>query len=135
MAETGPALFVILIIIFFPMLDLIGLTWSYGICWYLNYTISNEISRSRRSEAPQIIAGAVDTISGTGFAKFLGIGPNSINVPQPVYDDEAQPPTVVVVTMVRAKPFVTVPWWGPIPGLNAPIVFVVTSRLTRELPM
>ncbi len=135
MTETGPALFILFIVVFFPMLDLVGLTCSYGMCWYLNYSLSNEIARSRKAEGPEIVTRSVEAMTSSGFGKFLGIGSGSVTIPAPVYNDEANPPTVVVTTSMKVKPFVAVPWFRPVPGLNAPINFTVTSQLTRELPI
>lgn len=135
MTETGPALFILFIVIFFPMLDLMGLACSYGMCWYLNYSISNEIARSRKAEGPEIVSRSVTALTQSGFGQFLGIKSGSVNIPAPVYNDTANPPTVVVTTSMAVKPFITVPWFRPVPGLNAPITYTVTSQLTRELPI
>lgn len=35
-AEFGPALIILLVIGFFPMLDLMGMAAAYACCWYLN---------------------------------------------------------------------------------------------------
>ena len=134
-ADFAPVLFVIFIVFFFPMLNFIGLTWAYGMCWYFNYTISHEIARSKKIHQPAIVSHAVDRLTSSGMASFLGIKPGGIKVLPPAYDDTSQPPTVQVTTSLTAKPFISVPWFGPVPGLNAPMTFTVSTRLTRGLPM
>ncbi|MBX9685657.1 MAG: hypothetical protein K2X27_03080 [Candidatus Obscuribacterales bacterium] len=134
-AETGPALLVIFLLIFFPLIDIIGLSWTYGMCWYLNYKISNEIARGKKADAPAIISEQVNLVASSSIASFLGIVPSGIKVASPVFNDTAQPPTVQVTSSIEAKPFITVPWFQAVPGLNAPVTFTISSQLTRELPM
>lgn len=131
-SEFGPAMFVFLIAIFFPMIDLLGLAMGYGICWYINYKISNQVARSRQAQATTIADEVVGSVMRTGFASFLKLQQGDIKVAAPVFDNNAAPPTVQVTTEVTTKPFLSIPFWKAVPGLNAPVTFSISSQLTRE---
>lgn len=132
-SDFGPALFVLFIVILFPLLDIIGLTFSYGLCWYLNFKISNQVARCKKIDEPKIAQLEIDKVSATGFAAFLKV--QKIDVPTPAYNDSENPPTVSVTTSVTSMPFLTIPFFFKAPGLNDPITFSISTTLTRELTL
>ena len=132
-SEFGPALFILFLVVLFPLIDILGLALSYGICWYLNFKICNQVARTKEANGPTIAASEVSVVQATGFANFLHI--QQINVPNPSYQDSATPPTVKVQTSVTAMPFVPVPWFTSVAGLNAPVTFTISSTVVRELTL
>ncbi len=130
--ETQTALLVIFLLVFFPLLDLIGLAMSYSLCWYVNSKISNQVARSRKVDGPALVESEINNAMHSGIGNFLKLGPGSIQVPPPVYNDTAIPPTVQISSSITVKPFVSIPWFAPVPGLNAPATLTFSSQLTRE---
>jgi len=153
-AEFGPALFLFLIIIFFPMLDLLGLAADYCMAWYANFAMCRELAV--RKVADGIGAGATvptgnavdcsgaqvyaDVMTNgfltTGFASLLQINAKTCQqqanysaVPMP----DGSQPTVSCTTTLTATPFLTIPWPTPCPGMNQPMVFVIQSSRPREV--
>lgn len=143
-AEFGPALFVFLVIIFFPMLNIIGMAASYCCGWYSNFMYTRELAVRRQQEgvggvvANEITAQFAPAGPGSGIAAFVtnGAGGGSIvQVVPPVYNaaNGGQPATVLATTRVNAVPFISVPWFGNIPGLTSAATFNITSERPREV--
>lgn len=132
-SEFGPALFIFFLIIFFPLIDILSMTALYGTCWYINFVITNQAARSRASQAQQIADDQKAAIMQTGLAAFLkvqaGDVTTAITFPPAAAGEQ---PTVVCTTTLTGQPFVTVPFFIDVPGLNKPLTFVVSSEQTRE---
>ena len=159
-AEFGPALFVIFILLVFPLIDLIGLTATYADCLYLNALLLRQASTEKvvvmdPSQTPPVVSlnqNAADiqklqtdltlvvTQWSNGFGKFASTGANptfttSVNlsegtVPQSV----SSPPTeyIHVLLTCQCNPVVSVPLPLSVPGLNAPITFSFNERSMLE---
>lgn len=136
--EFGPALLIFFLFAFFPFMDLLGLGTSYGLCWYLNYKISNQVARARQNTNGTQLGGQdianqeVGIVSGGGFANFLKVQSITSTV---TYQTATIPQTVSTTTSITAMPFLTIPWVGSVPGLNAPITFTLTAQLPREVTL
>lgn len=136
--EFGPALFLFIIIIFFPMLDFLGLCAAYCAGWYCNFMACRELSVRKKDEG---LNGTVFTeVNGnlftSGLVHFIGIKTEADLVHTASYPDPAttgQQPEVVCTTNIKATPFITIPFWGNVPGLNAPMDFVIVSSRPREV--
>lgn len=140
--EFGPALFVFVIIIFFPMLNLLGLAASYCCGWYSNFMYTRELAVRRSNEWPQV-KGEIEAQfapggAAPGIAAFVtnGAGGGSITqIGPPTYtpSNAGQPATVIATTRVNAVPFISVPWIGNVPGLTSAAIFNITSERPREV--
>lgn len=155
-AEFGPALFVLLIMMFFPLLDFLGMAADYCLAAYCNYAMNRELACRTVADG---IGGAVPAsgttspfplteatgkpvyndiitngVATTGFGQFLGLSPSTCDV-QAGYTNpsDGSQPSVTSQTSVTTQPFVSVPWFSPIPGLNAPFKITISSSRPREV--
>ena len=138
-AEFGPSLFFLLIIIFFPMLDILAVACQYCLGWYANFATCRELTVRRQAEG-QGTNNTVQTqvftnLCATGIPGFLGV--KSINdlsstAAYPVAS-AGQQPLVVCTTVMNATPFISVPWFTPVPGLNKIMTLNIQSSRPREV--
>lgn len=131
-AELAPAIFLILIVLVFPIVEFLYLGSAYCFGWYLNYLVVRETAQY----APNNIAGrdaAINAITSqwrNGLGKFTGS--NATNL-APIYQpNPTTPETVNVTTRVLVRPFVRVAFFDSVPGLGAPVLFVYNGRATQE---
>jgi hypothetical protein len=137
-AETGPALFVFFILIFFPLLDVIGMAAQYGAGWYLNHLVTRELACSRRQppNGGPVAVAINNDFQQTGIGSFVGIQAINHNVEyQPGVG--VQPPagevaTVRCTTTINARPFITVPFFTNVPGLNQNMDLQFSNVRPRE---
>jgi len=144
-SEFGPALFLLLVIIFFPMLDLMAIGFQYGLGYYCNSTVCREMSvRTAADISPGSPSSTVATqvfnnINSTGITSFLGItSQNQLSstatfIPATAPTPGQPPQMVLCTTTMTVSPFISVPWFQPIPGLNAPMTFTFASSRQREV--
>jgi hypothetical protein len=149
--EFGPAMFVLLIFFFFPLIDLLSICVSYGLCMVLNYNQLHEASVEKASDA-QDTTGSVKKaipdqwLNGMGhFVKIVGYpktvvsyAPTSSPSPPASWPGGVEPvsdQTVTVTTTVVCSPFLAIPLFViNVPGLNGPMTFAVTSSHLMENP-
>jgi len=154
-AEFGPAMFVLVIIVFFPLLDFLGMAAQYGMAAYVNYAMSRELACRSVADGTGGSPPAVGTttpvmaavngnqvytdivtngIAATGFGSFLGINNGTLTC-QAGYTNpsDGTQPTVTCSTVIAAAPFVSVPWFSATPGLNAPFNIQIQSVRPREV--
>jgi hypothetical protein len=141
-AEFGPALWILLICIFFPLVDILSLAVSYGLCVVLNTNQVKEAALLPRADATDPSGTVMKTIpemweNGMGrFVKMSG---------QPLTEvayrtgetgtDNITDKIVGVRTTINCNPFLSVPVpFVSCPGLNAPMVFQITSEKPMENP-
>ena len=142
LAELGPALSILLLMLFFPLVDALALGASYASCMVLNYCQLREAAFCSRTEAQNengpVRAGIPDTWQKEGLGQF-------VNLAEPVktkvsYVDAGNPGSpgmqdqyVQVTTTIVASPFMVVPVFPGIPGLGAPVKFqIATERLLES---
>lgn len=143
MSEIGPAMFILLIFIFFPALDLLGMAASYSSCMYLNLLQTKEAAVDPASDANsasgQVQKNVVDNWLANGVGKFV----KTTAYPKTVVsyqNGQTDPNTkitdkiVTVQTTVSCQPFLTIPFFVSIPGLSAPMTFIFSSEATLENP-
>ena len=133
-AETGPALFVLLILIFFPLLDVLGMSAQFAAAWYLNQAVTRELACVREQGAD----GGASAQAITNDWRTTGIGhfvnPRNV-VHQVAYQAGAgsgDVPTVRCTTTVTVPPFISVPWFTPIPGVSADMTISFSNVRPRE---
>lgn len=143
LAEFAPAIFVLLLVIFFPVLDLISICFNYGIVMVLNSTQTNEASllSSDKALAPNgpIKKAIPDEWLKMGLGKFVKVvGYPETDVSYRNGQDNGDSTTeklVVVSTTVRCLPFVFIPIpIAKIPGLNSPVSLNAKSERPMEDP-
>lgn len=134
-AETGPALFLLLIIIFFPMLDLLEMGAAYVFASIYHDYVTREIA-IRTPEAGGNAA-AKEKVNaefrGSGFFSFLKMQNNDMRVDEVKYlPDMSNPTQVEVTTTVTVRPFIIIPFFANVPGMGAPVDYKHTSQRPQE---
>lgn len=143
MAEFAPALMIILICFFFPMVDMLSLAVSYGLCMVLNYNQVHEASLlpwNSATSAGGVVQKAIPDqwLNGMGrFVKIVGYPQTNVTY-RTVQTGGGKNPDdkiVIVSTTVVCNPFLSIPL--PVlnvPGLNGPMTFTVVSERPMENP-
>jgi hypothetical protein len=147
-AEFGPALFIVLMFLFFPMLNLISMGVYYGLGMVLNYNQVHEAALLPAAEANSNSGPVKKSIpdqwqAGMGqFAKLNGKPETSITYRTGVAglaSDGAQKDStdkiVMVQTTIKCNPFLPIPLpIANIPGVNGPFTFTLASEALMENP-
>lgn len=131
--ETGPALFLLFIVILFPLIDLLYMGVAFAIVWYLNHLEVRELAVRLPSETAQVLTDVDTLFTSTGFGTFIGLSLPRISHPlagQAVRS--GSPVTVTCTTVATVDPFLTIPFFAPIPGLNESCTFQVSSTRLQE---
>ncbi|HEY9868610.1 MAG TPA: hypothetical protein V6D08_05550 [Candidatus Obscuribacterales bacterium] len=137
-AEFGPALFLLLIVLAFPLMDMLALGLTYFLGSTLNSTQVRQASQEHFSEARDNANGAVRhgipqrwMSSGLGQFCHLAAPPDTTVTYK---DGIAGDKVVVVTTTIVANPMLTIPFFVAVPGLSAPATFSYTSEQIVENP-
>lgn len=143
-SEFGPALFVLLIFIFFPVVDLLSIVVSYGACMVLNFNQVHEAALIPHTDAADaggpIKKGIPDQwLNGMGrFVKMVGSPQTNItyrNGETAPDKNNSTDKLVMVETKVVCSPFLPIPLpVVNVPGLNGPFTFDLTSERPMENP-
>lgn len=134
-AEFAPAIFVLLIVILFPMLDLIYLGIGYACGWYLNHLQVREVACVAPGSGPAAAGSALAAWQASGLCRFTnGSQTAAPNITYLYLDttDPTFPSHCRVTTSVRIQPWLQVPFMGGIPGIGAPVDFTYTAERTQE---
>lgn len=133
LTETGPAIFILFIMILFPLIDLMYMALAYSIVWYLNHLEVRELAVRVPAETAQCLTDVDTQFLTVGLAKFVGLVPGNINHPLPNQAVRSgTPETVTCTTQATVKPFLSLPFLFPVPGINQPVVFTVSSSRLQE---
>lgn len=140
--ELAPALFILFLLLFFPLIDLMTMGVEYASCYTLNDLQLREAANLPKSQAQDPAGIVKDRIpsewrhSGLGaFVNVIGNPNTSISYLDGETDATGtQDKYVVVTTSVTAHPFVTLPFVIPVPGLSAPMTFTISTRRMLENP-
>jgi len=148
-AEFGPALYVLLFFVFWPMLNLLMLGLTYSDCLYLHNILLRQAAVENvlvKNSSGQLATDLTCSTSASGSLNILienwtnsGLGKfvNLLAMPtQTAYVDlseGSQYTKFIHVTLnVESQPFLNIPFFLPVPGLNAPIQFVLSGRAVIE---
>jgi hypothetical protein len=136
--EFGPALFVFLIIIFFPLMDLLGMAAVYCCGWYCNFLVTREVAVRTQAQGQLAAQEVDDEFLKTGVAAFVGLkagdhGSKIVHVLNYNTAAAGLPPQVECKTSITGVPFLTIPFIPAVPGLSAPITFTMTQVRPREV--
>lgn len=138
-AETGPALFMFFVIVFFPLLNVFGVAGQYAVGWYHNHLMLQELPLHLENETGGIRnSGTMVNGSGNGvhnnvYNRFIRTGfANFVRVRQiqdvVVYDNAVQPNMVRCTTTLTGQPFIPI----PVVGFNS-TRFTISGEATREV--
>lgn len=141
-AEFGPALIVLLIFFFFPLVDLLAIALSFGICTVLNTNQAHEASLDKYQDAADpngIVMKVIPTTWAAGMGRFVrsaGAPITTVGYRDGDKNSDGQIDKVVrVTTTVNCNPSVPLPIpVANIPGLNGPYTVTITSEKTMENP-
>lgn len=141
-AELGPAVWLLLLLIFFPMIDLMGLGVSYGCCAYLNGWQTHEASLVPWNEALNNTGAVQKNIPDSWKNSAMGAFAHTSDPPQTIVtyrngqtDGNGIVDKIVQVeTHVTCNPFLHMPLPAGIPGLTAPMGFVLIAERPMENP-
>jgi hypothetical protein len=140
--EFAPALSILLICFFFPLLDMLAVLVSYGLCMVLNYNQVHEASLLQKIDAEnpagvvrkgipdQWLAGMGHLVKVQGYPQTEIFYRDGQTGPDKVTDR-----IVMVRTTVVGSPFLTIPL--PVlnvPGLNGPMTIQLSSERQMENP-
>lgn len=153
LAEMGPALFVLLILVFFPMLNLIQIGAAYALANTYHQHIIREIAFRRPEQKDQAIAAVNREIDANGLytfikaidkrvdqVEFLDRNGSVITTPIPAADNTSAEANdlrnsisrVRVTTTMTVAPYFTIPFFQPIPGISAPVPFRVQTDKPQD---
>jgi hypothetical protein len=137
--EFGPALYLLFIGIFFPLLDLISLSFVYGCGFTLNYFQACQCASVPKSEATDptglVMYGIPQQWQANGLGRFVPIVGNPET--SVTYTDGqmeklgVQDKNIILSTTITTRPLICVPIFPGIPGFTAP----VTMNFTTERPL
>lgn len=160
--EAGPALFLALIVFFFPLLNFIGMMIAYGDCLYLSdlilrrAAVESDLLILDTSTTPATVkvnptpatlnADLAQVVAdwSNGFGKFASTGtapvvmttvdPSSSNTTTYAGQASAWPVTWYLNSTVvcQVRPFLLVPFFVAVPGLSAPVTFQFNGRTMIE---
>ncbi len=136
--EMGPALFILLVVGVFPVLDLIFAGSAYCACVLLNNLELREASRIPASDTNDAMTQIAYNWQNSGVGQFAGIiGQPQTQCTYTVIDIQGSvnPGTetyVNVSTTVSLKPFFPIPFFGKITVLGAPVTYSIIGRRILE---
>lgn len=139
-AEFGPGFAVLVLMIFFPLVDMLGLGASYASCTLLNYCQLREAAFCSKDEAlaqdGPVKSGVPQTWRQQGVGKFANLIEDPKTEVNYVDADDAGNGVVFqyvqVSTSATASPFLAVPFFAGVPGLGAPVTFKISSERLLE---
>jgi hypothetical protein len=139
--EFGPALGILLICFFFPLLNMLILGVSYCLCMVLNYNQVHEASLVHMNDAVSLNGPVCKDITDkwlAGMGKFVraeGYPQTTVSYRDGQTTGNVTDRIAVVQTSVVCQPTLSIPLFGvSVPGLNAPMAFSISSESTMENP-
>jgi hypothetical protein len=127
-AETGPALFMFLIIIFFPLLDVMGIAAQFACGWYHNHLMLQELSVRHNDQGGTVHNEIMAQFGATGLSKFAGITDINDAITYSPKDNTGKPEFVTCVSTISGKPFIALPFIG-----FTKTSFTISGEATREV--
>ena len=153
-AEFGPALFVLLVLIFFPMIDLIQMGVAYMSCNFMNEQQLNHLSTNLQvvtntssSGFPAFSAYSIGIavndlntfrtfLNHSAFARLANIVPlgsiSATNIIGPVYRPTENTYYVQFSTVITSNPFLFIPFFHGMPGIGAPVTYTIAGERPVE---
>lgn len=140
--ETGPALLILFMFFFFPLVDVFGMGVAYASCFTLNDLQCREAATLPKAQAES--AGGIIKSEIVKQWRHSGLGAFVVAAGDPQTElkyfagstdkNGTQDQYVEVITTVTARPFLTCPFFFPVPGMSAPVTFTISNRRMVENP-
>jgi hypothetical protein len=135
--EFGPALLFLLLVGFFPLLDLAAIGLTYCSCSTLNDLQADKAKLLPRSMADDdngpVKLSVVSAWRKSGVGAFTKLSNDPVTeisyIPVP-----GSGPHVHVATTCTANPFMAIPFIPGVPGISAPITFTMKAKRLLEDP-
>ncbi len=151
-AEFGPAIFIFVMVVFFPFLNMVGMAISYADCLYLDTLLLRQAalenvlvldtSTNPATLQPDLACstdanGALNTIIKNWQQMGLGQFASTSTMPkQTCYIDltegTAKVKFIHLDLLVQCKPFLQIPFFLQVPGINQPVTFKFSGRSVIE---
>lgn len=140
MTEFAPALFIVLLGLFFPLMDLVAVGIQYQICSQLVALQAQRAASCPKKDAVSaegpVRGQVVKAWQETGMGKFLSLQEKPVTeVTYAKIDGDKVNEDVIVKTKFLVAPFLMIPILPGVPGLGAPSEFVISSKRLLEDPM
>lgn len=140
MMETAPALMILFMFLFFPLVNVFALGVSYASTYTLNDLQLREAATLPQKEAIDpnglIKKGIVEQWLHSGLGAFVqcnGKPETKMTYFAGATDStETQDQYVEITTKVNANPFLRCPFFFSIPGMSAPMTFEISNRRMVE---
>lgn len=140
-SEFGPAMWILIICIFLPMINLLSLAVSYGMCMVLNHNQVHEAALLKSQQA-QLATGPVKKgipdfwLNGMGkLVKVQGYPRTSVSYRNELGGSGVSDKFVRVQTTINCSPLLTIPLpVVNVPGINGPMSFTLSSERPMENP-
>ncbi len=132
-AEFAIALGVILVVVFFPFIDYLFLSFTYGAGYYLNFVQLRQAALTKNAEVKAEMDQITADWAATGMGKFVNQG-QSLPETDVTYKATGvgTDVEVTVTTKVTANSLISIPGLSHIPGFGAPISFVFSGQRLLE---
>jgi hypothetical protein len=136
LSEFGPALFFLFIFAVFPVMDIIGLCFGYLSCASMNDLQLREAAKVPKSVATLQTGSVQQAIPQKYMATVMGAFSGLTDLPQTSvsYTPGQTAVYVQVSTTVTVRPFLTIPFFGMVPGLGEPATFTISNSRILENP-
>ncbi|MCC7532150.1 MAG: hypothetical protein IT342_26845 [Candidatus Melainabacteria bacterium] len=144
-AEFGPAMLVLVICIFFPLVDILSVCLAYCTVMVLNYNQVAQAALIKASEAANPggeVKKGIPDVWRSGMGKFVNMSgdPQTEVSYRPGQTEQGSGATdaedviVRVKTTINCNPFLPIPFFFGIPGINAQFPLVVFQEKQMENP-
>lgn len=135
-SEVGPALFILLMFAFFPIVDVIWLGVNYSCACTLNDLQLREAARLPKSQTLSTDGAVQLDIPSQWRSTALGRTVNPRQDVQTSISYQTRPGAIYVSvnTTVSFLPLLSIPFFSGLPGLGAPITFTVSGSRPLENP-
>jgi hypothetical protein len=133
---------ILFMFLFFPLVNVLAMGVTYGSCFTLNDLQCREAATLPKVQAEAagglIKKQIVEQWKHSGMGAFVQCQgePNTKLVYFAGSKDGngSQDQYVEITTTVTARPFVSVPFFFPVPGMSAPVTFNISNRRMVENP-
>lgn len=135
-SEFGPALFLFLIFMLFPVIDVIAMGFAYFSACTLNDLQLREAARQPKTQVLSIDGLVQEAIPQKWKASSISIllAPTTNINTLPTYKAGVGAVYLSLATTVSFRPLLPIPFLNGIPGLGAPLTLTITGNRPLEDP-
>ncbi len=156
-AEFAPALFVLLILIFFPMIDLIQMGVAYMSCNYINDQELIALANNLQVQTNAISGGGTPSYSSysinncvtrvnnlityfnsSAFARLANLQPipsitaATLSPSTLSYQTQQNAYYITITNTYTSNPFLFIPFFKGVPGIGAPVTYTISGNKPIE---